>query len=175
MPGFAERICRLTAFQLALLLAIGASVTIAAALGFEHLGGYRPCALCLQERIAYYAAIPAGLVAALLLATGRSGVGRALLVLAALGLIWNAGLGVYHSGVEWKWWLGPAECGVAGELSTGGSLVESIETEKRIRCDEAPWRFLGLSFAGWSVVISLALAVIGLAAAFRRTGAAERI
>jgi disulfide bond formation protein DsbB len=27
-----------------------------------------------------------------------------------------------------------------------------------IRCDEAPWHFLGLSFAGWNVVASLALA-----------------
>jgi disulfide bond formation protein DsbB len=27
-----------------------------------------------------------------------------------------------------------------------------------IRCDEAAWRFLGLSFAGWNVIASLLLA-----------------
>jgi disulfide bond formation protein DsbB len=159
----------LSSRQLAMLLAVGAGLTVAVALAFEHWGGYRPCPLCLKERIAYFAAVPAGLVAALMLSTGRRAFAHTILVLAALGLLWNAGLGVYHSGVEWKWWPGPAECGVAGELAGTESLIESIESEKRIRCDEAPWRFIGLSFAGWSALISLALAGIGFAAALRRT------
>jgi len=29
-----------------------------------------------------------------------------------------------------------------------------------IRCDEASWRFLALSFAGWNAVISALLAVL---------------
>jgi len=29
-----------------------------------------------------------------------------------------------------------------------------------VRCDEAAWRFLGLSLAGYNVLISLALAII---------------
>ncbi len=29
-----------------------------------------------------------------------------------------------------------------------------------VRCDEAPWRFLGLSLAGYNTLISLALAAI---------------
>lgn len=164
MSDAASRLRSMSSLQLALLLAIGAALTIAAALAFEHLGGYRPCPLCLKERIAYYAAIPAGLVAALLFATGRQAVARVILVLAALGLLYNAGLGVYHSGVEWKWWDGPTECGSTGDLSTGGNLLEAIESEKRIRCDEAAWRFLGLSFAGWSVLLSLGLAGVALAA-----------
>lgn len=164
-----DRFNRLSSSQLALVLAAGAALTIAAALAFEHWGGYRPCPLCLKERIAYYAAIPAGLVAALMLTTGRHAFAHTILALAALGLLWNAGLGVYHSGVEWKWWLGPAECGAVGDLSATGNLLDSIATEKRIRCDEAPWRMLGFSFAGWSALISLALAGVGLAAALRRT------
>jgi disulfide bond formation protein DsbB len=36
----------------ALVLAI-ASVTIVAALAFEHLGGYAACPLCLEQRYAY--------------------------------------------------------------------------------------------------------------------------
>lgn len=173
MAGIRDQVRHLSSRQLALVLTIGAGATILAALAFEHLGGYRPCPLCLKERIAYYAAVPAGLIAALMLSTGRHAFARTILVLAALGLIWNAGLGVYHSGVEWKWWPGPAECGTTGDLATGGSLVESIEGERRIRCDEAPWRFIGLSFAGWSTVLSLALALIGFAAAVRRSRAAD--
>ncbi|MEO0809293.1 MAG: disulfide bond formation protein B, partial [Pseudomonadota bacterium] len=33
--------------------------TILLALGFEHIGGHEPCQLCLQQRYAYYLAIPA--------------------------------------------------------------------------------------------------------------------
>jgi disulfide bond formation protein DsbB len=34
-----------------------------------------------------------------------------------------------------------------------------------VRCDEAAWRFLGLSLAGYNVIISLALAAIAAWAA----------
>jgi disulfide bond formation protein DsbB len=42
-----------------------------------------------------------------------------------------------------------------------------------VRCDEAAWRFLGLSLAGYNVIISLALAAIAAWAAKmeRRAGA----
>ena len=52
---------------LALLLS---TAIILAALGFEHLGGYPPCPLCLMQRYAYYAAIPL-LFAALVLDTAE--------------------------------------------------------------------------------------------------------
>ncbi|PZN12832.1 MAG: disulfide bond formation protein B, partial [Proteobacteria bacterium] len=35
-----------------------AAAIILAALGFEYIGGYRPCPLCLQQRYAYYAGRP---------------------------------------------------------------------------------------------------------------------
>jgi len=33
-----------------------------------------------------------------------------------------------------------------------------------IRCDEAPWQFLGLSFAGWNAVLSLLLCAVSMRA-----------
>jgi disulfide bond formation protein DsbB len=36
-----------------------------------------------------------------------------------------------------------------------------------IRCDEAPWHFLGLSFAGWNAVASFVLAIIATFGATR--------
>jgi disulfide bond formation protein DsbB len=35
-----------------------------------------------------------------------------------------------------------------------------MQSERVVRCDEAAWRFLGLSLAGYNVLISLALAAI---------------
>jgi disulfide bond formation protein DsbB len=37
-----------------------------------------------------------------------------------------------------------------------------------VSCTEASWRFLGLSFAGWNAVVSLALVVLCLAGALAR-------
>jgi disulfide bond formation protein DsbB len=34
-----------------------------------------------------------------------------------------------------------------------------------IRCDEAAWRFAGISLAGWNVVVSIAVAALSLRAA----------
>ena len=45
-----------------------------------------------------------------------------------------------------------------------------LDTVKVVRCDEVQWRFLGLSLAGYNVLISYALAVIaawGAAMAWR--------
>ena len=142
-----------------------AGATILAALAFEHLGGYAPCPLCLEERYAYYFAVPASALA-FLLARGRStGLARILLVLIALAFLANAAAGVYHAGIEWKWWPGPGECsgGFALQWGEGGIVDTPI-----IRCDEASWRFLGLSFAGWNAAMSAFLACIAAYGATRR-------
>jgi disulfide bond formation protein DsbB len=151
---------------LALLLATAA---ILAALGFEYIGGYSPCPLCLEQRTAYYVGIPLAFLGLVLLAAGRDGVAALAFLLLALGFLYNAGLGVYHAGAEWKFWQGPQSCGgTLAPLSSGsgsGVLAELGRT-RVLRCDEAPWRFAGLSFAGWNVVISVILLFAGLQAAF---------
>jgi disulfide bond formation protein DsbB len=142
-----------------------AGATILAALAFEHLGGYAPCPLCLEERYAYYFAVPASALA-VLLARGRStGLARILLVLIALAFLANAAAGVYHAGIEWKWWPGPGECsgGFALQWGDGGIVDTPI-----IRCDEASWRFLSLSFAGWNALISAFLACLAAYGVTRR-------
>lgn len=154
----------------AAVVLVVALATIATALAFEHLGGYAPCPLCLQQRYAYYAGIPLAAVAlAAARGQGAALLPRILLGLIALGFLVNAGLGVYHSGVEWHWWPGPAACGTVQEITgDAGSLVQSLNKTRVIACDEAPWRLLGLSFAGWNVVISAGLALVALAGALGR-------
>ena len=64
---------------------------------------------------------------------------------------------------EWQWWPGPQDCSGTGSALTGGkSLLEQMQSTRVVRCDEAAWRFLGLSLAGYNVLISLALAVVAI-------------
>ena len=140
-----------------------AFVTILTAHAFEQFGGYPPCPLCLQERYAYYFAVPATLVAFFAARGNALGVARIVLVLIAVGFLINAGVGVYHAGIEWKWWEGPATCAGGTEIAWGaGGLAEQLENAQVIRCDEAPWHLLGLSFAGWNAVVSAVLATIAV-------------
>jgi disulfide bond formation protein DsbB len=134
-----------------------AFATILAAHAFERLGGYAPCPLCLEERYAYYFGVPATLVAFFAARAGAIGWTRILLLFVALAFLVNAGVGVYHAGIEWKWWPGPSECSGGFDLQWGpGGIVDT----PIIRCDEASWRFLWLSFAGWNAVISAFLAAV---------------
>jgi disulfide bond formation protein DsbB len=58
------------------------------------------------------------------------------------------------------------------DLGKAGSLLDNLDKVKVIRCDEVQWRFLGLSLAGYNVLISLAMAVIagwGIAKSARST------
>jgi disulfide bond formation protein DsbB len=163
----------------AIAIAIGGVATILGAWFFQYGLGYKPCPLCLEQRYPYYFAIP---LAALVLMGVSAGASRRVLIAAlaviAVGMLWNAGLGGYHAGVEWKWWKGPQDCsGALDDLGTVTDLLTQVETMRVIRCDEAAWRFLGLSLAGYNVLISLALAGIavwGVLAARRMPPEPER-
>jgi disulfide bond formation protein DsbB len=149
--------------QLMLVSAIVFSIalaTIVTAHVFESFG-YAPCPLCLQERNAYYFAVPATLIAFFAARAESFTLTRILLVLVALAFVVNAVVGVYHAGVEWKWWAGPTSCsgGAAVEWGAGG-VASSIEHPQVVSCSEARWRFLWLSFAGWNAVVSALLAGI---------------
>ena len=157
----------------ALAIAVIAAATLAGAWFFQLVLDIRPCPLCLEQRYAYYLAIPLGVLVAFAAAKDAPRAvlyaGLALLAAAALG---NAWLGAYHAGVEWGFWKGPTECtGPVGNLGSAGSLLERLDTVKVIRCDEVQWRFLGLSLAGYNVLISLLMAAIaasGIARSARR-------
>ena len=161
----------------AVIIALVGSGALLGAWFFQYVVGLPPCPLCLEQRYAYYVVIPLAAMVLLGISVGSSRKVQLLAFLAiAAAMLWNAGLGVYHSGIEWHWWPGPQDCsGTGGNFSAGGSLLDQMESARVVRCDEAAWRFLGLSLAGYNVLISLALAAIALwgAAAARRLMASE--
>ena len=137
-----------------------AAATILGAWIFEYFG-YPPCELCLQQRWAYYSAIPIALIVALL-APSFPGMARYGLLL--LGVLWLGSMvfGLYHAGVEWGWWQGPTTCTGSGGLSGEGLPDLSAPV---VMCDKVALRILGLSLAGWNAVISLGLALVAFAGA----------
>ena len=154
---------------LATVLTVGMAAVVGGALAFEHIGGFIPCALCLQQRTPYYIGIPIGVLAIVASAFRAPAIVTRGLFLVAGGLmLYGAGLGVYHSGVEWGWWEGPAACGGGGFSTDAGSLLDDLNATRPPSCADAAGRFFGLSFAGWNVIASLGLAAVALKGAFAR-------
>lgn len=147
------------------LIVAGGGAAIAVAWGFQLIGGYSPCKLCLEQRVPYYVGLPLGLAALALLLTRRYGLAAVLLVLIALVFAYGAGLGVYQAGAEWQFWAGPSDCGGgSGAPSSAANMLQALQSARVVSCTEASWRMLGLSFAGWNVVASGGVAVLALIA-----------
>jgi disulfide bond formation protein DsbB len=155
---------------IAFAIAALAAATLAGAWFFELVLGLEPCPLCLDQRIPYYIAVPLGIVVGL--AARREGLAQiARMGLFALGAVMlvGAGYGIYHSGVEWGLWEGPASCAASGRAAPVGDILSSLKATVRVvPCTEAAWRFLGLSLAGYNVLIAGGLAALAFWAALNR-------
>ena len=163
-----EHIRRQPAVLAAAVIFVGSSATILGAWYFQYVLGFAPCPLCLEERLPYHVVIPLSLLLAIAAfvqaprALIKVGFGAIL-----IAMMCGAVLGAYHAGVEWHFWPGPTEC--TGTLTDfkAGALLNQLRSVHVVRCDEAAWRFLGVSLAGYNVLISLTLAAVaafGLAA-----------
>lgn len=131
---------------------------------FEY-AGYAPCELCLKQRWAYYAGVPF----AMFLGVAKPSWIKSGLYLLVLVLVANAIFGVYHAGVEWKFWAGPSTC-------TGGAVAaDGLPNlgEPGVMCDQPAIRILGLSLAGWNAIICAVLAAIALRAARKTQGSSS--
>lgn len=134
------------------LTLLGSSALLGGALAFQHLGGLAPCEMCYWQRWPHLTAILLGLAA---WALARTAARRPLLILAGLAILVAAGLGLFHAGVEQRWWQGPTTCSAA---PTAGASAQDILAEVMaapiVRCDAIPWELFGLSLAGWNALLS---------------------
>jgi len=145
---------------LILLATLGSAALLSGAFAFQYIGGMAPCQLCLWQRWPHAAAILIGLVA---LASGW----RGLAWLGMIALLVTAAIGIFHVGVEQKWWEGLASCtaGSIEGISTADLLDPTKDVASVVRCDAIAWQLFGISMAGWNAIVSLVLAGIWFKAA----------
>jgi disulfide bond formation protein DsbB len=146
-----------TAFMIGLFSILGAW-------GFELIGGFIPCELCLTQRLPYYIGLPL-LALILIFWTKIPTILRITLTLiVAILFAWGAYMGAFHSGVEWGFWAGPSSCtGLSEGLNF--DALNSINDVKIIPCDQPQFRFLGISFAGYNALISSLIVIFLLLSA----------
>ena len=73
--------------KLGLVAALGSGALLGGAYYFQYVLGYRPCPLCLEQRVAYYVTIPLAAMIMLRLSIGPS---RKIITLALLSIAANA-------------------------------------------------------------------------------------
>lgn len=149
--------------RIALIVALAGAATLGGAWLFQ-IAGYAPCELCLQERIPYYVGAPLAFVAFVLASRGVRTPARFVLGAAGVIFLVSTILGAYHSGVEFGFWPGPADCtgGSFATAATSQDFMKQLQNIQVVRCDAVAVRPFGLSLAVWNALVSAGLA--GLAA-----------
>jgi disulfide bond formation protein DsbB len=138
------------------------AATLVGAWYFQYFLKLPPCPLCLEQRIPYHMVIPLSVLLAIaaLVRAPQALITVGLLAIMA-AMLSGAVLAGYHAGIEWGFWGGPTDCsGPVTDFSSKGSMINQLQSIRVVRCDEAAWRFLGISLAGYNVLISLAVAAI---------------
>lgn len=143
----------------------------AALLGGAYLSQYGfglfPCEMCWWQRYPHFVAVALALLAFVLPARARP-----LVLLAALAIAVSGLIGLYHAGVEYRWWEGLTACTSAVDLGAGGDPLDAIMNKAPlVSCDQPQWTLLGVSLAGFNFLFSILGAGLVLALLGRGKGA----
>ena len=126
---------------------IGALALLLGALGFQYIGGVKPCEMCHWQRWAHIAAALVGIIG-VMLAKDKA---RALAWM-AIALVTLSGLiGLYQSGMQWGFLPGPASCS-GHRFVLGSNMVPDVQ------CDVVTWQLFGLSLAVYNAIFSFLIA-----------------
>lgn len=142
------------------LAAAGSFGILAGAYFFQHVLGYAPCEICLWQRWPHAAAILLGLALFVIPA-------KAIYALGALAASVTGTLGIYHTGIERKWWPGPSSCTGSGDglSGLGGTdLLNFNDAPPLVLCDQVSWEMFGLSMASYNALASFGFMAIWLVA-----------
>ena len=122
----------------------------------EYILGYKPCNLCLIERLPYFFAI---VIIFLYLTINRF----EKLILIFLGLIFASGtiLSFYHFGIEQNFFKESLVCISNDEINSlvKGDMIKELQ-KKVVSCKDVQFTLLGLSLATINTIISFILSVI---------------
>ena len=150
---------------------IWAFLASASMLGAAHASEYflrlLACPLCLRQREVYWAAIVLSIISfAIVRVRPTARLIMTVNMMLCLAFLTGAVIAGYHTGVEWKFWPGPAECsaGIGEALPSSAAGMDLDQSFAIVSCSDAAWRMLGISMAGYNAVVSLVLA--GLSAWF---------
>jgi len=139
---------------------LAATVTLGGAWYLQIFQGLYPCPLCLDQREPWYAGATISVIVLVLpwvyVGTAHW---RARGMIPNLGLIlWGMYKAIEHIGVEHQWW--GSACTTSGDgqgAQTIEDLLAGAATDNAVPCDAIQWEFLGLTLAGYNLLLQAGL------------------
>ena len=125
----------------------------------QYVLGYKPCNLCLIERIPYISAV---ILVSLMFIIKKFE--RVIAGTVMLFFIFGAVISFYHVGIEQGFFSESLVCdlGSANESLSKEDLLKQLENKTVVSCKDVTFRLLGLSLATLNTVISIFLSGIML-------------
>src|SRR5690348_15151573 len=152
-----------------LLVTAGAIGALAVAFIAQYGFGLEPCTVCYWQRWPYAMTGLLGVLALMPAVGPRER--RVVLMHLALLLAIDAGIALYHVGVEQHWqpWLpGPTGCtGGVGAISIN-DLAAALNKPSHPSCDTPAFTLGGISLAGFNFILALGLTAIASIAVAKR-------
>ena len=127
------------------------SFMLISAFYLEYFQGALPCDLCITQRWFHGLIIAYSFIIIFILK--KTKFSKKLLLLGAC-VIWLSSFlaGLYHFGIEMKFWNGPDGC--SSNIDFSKDTLTYLMSKSPIKCDEIMIEIFGLSLAGWNALIS---------------------
>ena len=124
------------------------------ALYVEYILGYKPCKLCLYQRVPYIVAIFISFVGYNYYKNNKI-----LILIISIFLI-SFFIAGYHYGIEKNYWEGITSC--SSKIDFNKDTLKNILSTDITRCDDVQFELLNLSLAGWNSLISISVFIISV-------------
>jgi len=147
------------------LVFILASFSLSFAYFVEYILGFKPCVLCIYQRLPYYVIAFCSIIA---IVQNRFRILIAFLITISFTL--SFGLALYHTGIEHKIFPPTSQCHNQLELpsyESFGELENSLLNMKPVSCDKAHFYILGFTMAELNVILSFIMLALSLFATYR--------
>ena len=121
----------------------------------EFFQNIQPCKLCIYQRIPYFIII---LLAISYLLLKNQSLKKITFIFYILIFFFSLIMAIHHLGVEKNLWNSVTSCDAEIKNFTNNKdLKEFLLNKDFISCNQVTFQFLGLSLAGYNVIISLIL------------------
>jgi disulfide bond formation protein DsbB len=153
------RLLKLSTRSLLGLLTLACIGILGMAYILEHFYDVHPCQMCLYEQDVFMFAGGLAFISFVVLPARWQRHALSLLGLVFLG---GAFLAAYHVAIQQHWVALPTFC--SAQDFTAFDSIEALKEQMLktpfVRCDQVSWSFLGLSLAGYNLLVSLFLALL---------------
>ena len=133
------------------------SVCVVIVVHYLEYIGFTPCELCIYQRWPWYLIIFLSLIS-VFYDKKIYPYNKFIIFLFFVASTAYAG---WHAGIEWAFWEGPSTCTTGtNKIDSHDNLLENIQNiQSFVPCNEASFRFLGISLAGYNFISSLIMSI----------------